>query len=183
MQPPPTSRPRILAVTGPPCSGKSSLAEQISQRHGFRLLQMDHIRSVLIPGSHTIEDRDIAYRAMHLLAEHLVAADQSVILDATYLRVEHRRALEDLAQRLELAVYLLECRIAPALAIERFRSRSSHPAMDLTPARVGEIAASFPYCGSGLTLDTSIALAECLARVARYLNDGAPLRRDGEWSA
>jgi predicted kinase len=176
------SRPMILAITGPPCSGKSTLAKQIKQRHRFHFLQMDSIRRSLIPESHTKNDRNIAYRAMHLLAEYLILSNQSVILDATYLRFEHRDAVENIARALRCAVYLVECRIPPAIAVERFRTRSDHPAIDLTAELVSENAVHFPYSGRGLVLDTCAAVGDCVERIEHYLHDGAPLALDGSWS-
>lgn len=85
------NRPKIIIFSGPPCSGKSTFASDISVRMGFPHLQMDEIRACLIPQSKQSKtDRDIAYRAMHLLADHLLQKGVTVILDATYGPYEHR---------------------------------------------------------------------------------------------
>ena len=47
-------------------------------------LELDRLRARLLPQSaHSEQDRDLTYRAMHLIAEHLLAGGQSAVLDAT----------------------------------------------------------------------------------------------------
>ena len=95
----PDRRKRLIVVAGPPCSGKSYLAEILANHTGIRHLEMDTIRARLMPESrHAKPDRDIAYRTMHFAAEMLLSAGHSVILDATYMPVEHRLELEGIAE-------------------------------------------------------------------------------------
>ena len=75
---------RLIVVCGPPCSGKSTIARALSARTGAIHLELDSILVRLLPGSaHSEKDRDVAYRAMHTIAECLLRSVDEVI-PATY---------------------------------------------------------------------------------------------------
>jgi predicted kinase len=175
---------KLIVFSGPPCSGKSHLASKVSERLGFPHLEMDMIRVRLMPDSkHDRDDRQIAYRAMHVVADWLLASGVSVILDATYGPSEQRREVETIAVRRGVPVFLIECRTPVRVAVSRFVSqRHEHPAADLTPSRVEALAGSYPYFGRGLTVDTTRDLSACLDDVVEYIECGTPIPVEGEWS-
>lgn len=141
---------------------------------------MDQTRARLMPHSrHTRKDREIAYRAMQFAAELLLGCGRSVILDAPYGHPEDRRQVG------AMPLYLVECKVSPAVATARFRGRDpSHPGMPgLTPKRVAEMARTFPYSVKGLLIDTGeLSAEECLALIKRYLDSGRPLP-PGAWTS
>ena len=95
---------------GPPCSGKSSLAQRLAARIGTPHLSVDDVRSTLMPDSdNRAEHRRIAYRALHFAARHLLQCGHSVIVDATYNPPEQRQALETIAREIGVSVFLVEC--------------------------------------------------------------------------
>ena len=174
---------KLIVFSGPPCSGKSHLAEGLSEEMGATYLQMDKIRSILIPDSdQRKEHRQIAYRAMHFTANLLLRAGHNVILDATYIPFEHRREVEQIALAAPASLYLVECIVPSEIAVERFKSRDkTHPAVDLTASQVAELASTFPYSGNGLLLVTTTPAADCLASIEAYLSREQPVT-PGEWS-
>ena len=175
---------KLLILAGPPCSGKSALADPISKTLDFRWLQADRILSELIPDScRTKSDRDLAYRAMHLLAEELLRCSRSVVLDATYGPSVHRESVEALVETLAIPLYLIECQVSPETAVSHFKSRHLHPAQDLTEERVRDLAHRYCYSGRGLTLPAEQPHLAKLQRVDVYLREAKPLRVDGSWSA
>src|SRR4030095_8717723 len=91
---------QIVIVIGPPCSGKSTLATELGENIGAAVLDIDQIRQAVIPNSQQIqEDRDIAYRCMHLIALKLLQAGANrVILVATYSRKNPRQWLRSVAE-------------------------------------------------------------------------------------
>ena len=145
---------------------------------------MDVIRSYLIPhSSHNQTDRDIAYRAMHLLAEQLLKKSVTVIVDATYQRSEQRQQLESLACRTGAFPFLIQCKVPPEVALSRFsRGRREHAAVDLTLRRVRQLNENFPYFENGLMVDTTIDEVHCVRKIMNYIRRGMAMQLDGEWT-
>lgn len=87
-------------ITGPPASGKSTLARAVASQlagDGVQacVLELDAMRRVVTPtASYSNTERDLVYRALVWLASALVDAGVPVIVDAT----AHRREWRDLAR-------------------------------------------------------------------------------------
>lgn len=174
---------RLIVFAGPPCSGKSTLAEVIAARQGLPHLEMDRTRVRILPGApHTREDRAAAYRAMHFAAELLVSHGVSVILDAPYGHPEDRLEVEEIARRTGRPLFLIECRIEPETAVARFRERPRGPRLDLTEERVEQLVREYPYSGAGLRLDAGDIPSACFGFIEQYLCSGEPVP-PGRWSA
>lgn len=165
--------PVLIVFTGPPCSGKSTLAAEVARLRGLPHLSMDSTRQRLLPdAAHTRADRQVAYRGMHFAAELLLAAGAGAVLDAPYDQPEDRAELARIAGT---ECKLIECHVAPDIAAARLRERGLHdPARpDLTEERVRRLARDYPYSSAGLALDTAALAPEaCLARIADYLREG-----------
>jgi predicted kinase len=153
----------VIAFTGPPCAGKSTLAGEVARRLQIPHLSMDATRRRLLPdAAHTRADRAIAYRAMEWAAELL----PSVILDAPYGHEEDRTGLE------RLHALVVECRVTPETAVRRFHARGPDSIrLDLTEEVVRRVVAEYHYRGGALLLDTDrFTEAECLAATLSYLS-------------
>ena len=164
-------------MSGPPCSGKSTLAAAVQDRLGGASLDVDRIRLELIPASEQSEaDRNAAYAAMHADARRLLLGRVSpVILSATYIRFEQRRRLAATVAGLQLAALVVQCAVDPATAAARFEMRpAGHAAVDLTAAAVRAAAATYPFTpGEALVLETTTNVAASVERVAARLEAGA----------
>ena len=175
---------QLLIIAGPPCSGKSTLASLIESELGIGRLQVDRVLSTLIPES-TREraDRDVAYRATHMMARELLARGHTISLDATYGTQVHRQAIEALVTNLTVPLFLIECHVSPDTAAARFNARRDHPALDLTEARVRDLAGRYQFSDLGLAVAEETAPAVALENVESYLRAVRPLSIDGSWSA
>ena len=109
-------------------------------------LEMDQFRARILPLSNQgVDDRDVAYEAMHFAAESFAGWCETAILDATYTATPCRAGLVDVVERTGGALFVIECYVSAAAAAERFSSRDSHPAVDLTESRVRTLAEDYPY--------------------------------------
>ncbi len=164
-------KPRLIAISGPPCSGKSTLARELQQRTGIVHLELDDLRSKLLPGAKQDQhERDIAYRAMHLIGEHLVRAGHPVILDATYVRHVQREALRHLADATDVPLRVIQCRISAELAVRRFQERAvGHHAVDLTEDRVRDLADNYVYREEALVVPAGQPIGVSIAQIESYI--------------
>jgi predicted kinase len=142
------SAPAVVVICGPPCSGKSTIAESIAPDVSARYVrfEMDQIQRDLATGSVSPDARRQAYEHMHsLAAQSLREGARAVVLDATYQPHDQRRAVQALAARFGARVLVFECKIAAEEAVRRFLSRPDcHPATDLYPQRVRDLAIEYP---------------------------------------
>lgn len=147
----------LVILCGPPCTGKSAIGSELQSRFGFIHLEVDAIRQRILPDSdQNIEDRNTAYRAMHLIAEHLLREGGTVVVDATYNRELHRKELASIAKSIETPTALMQCKAPLDVVLARFKVREpGHAALDLTEDVVRELWTNFAYSSDGMIIDTS----------------------------
>ena len=164
-------RPHLIVFCGPPCSGKTTLAAKLHAETGLPYLAIDSILPRILPGTtFKQEDRDLAYRVLAFATEQLLAAGRGVIVDANFARPPHLENLEVIASNCKARLCLVECKADVAIAIERFRERGGqHPAVDLDEERVAHLNRTYPYRLTGLVMDTSRNVEECMAEIRRQL--------------
>jgi len=162
-------------ITGPPASGKSTLARAVAEaltRDGARVcvLELDAMRRVVTPTpTYTDTERDLVYRALVWLASTLVDAGVPVIVDAT----AHRREWRDLAR----AVIARFAEVQLCCALETCRARDAARASDYATAgvyaRAGTAGARVP----GVDVEYEAATApELLIDTERTPHDAAVIR-------
>ena len=165
---------QLIVLTGPPCSGKSTLAGQLAAIFGALVLDIDQIRQIVIPNSRqSQQDRDIAYRCMHLVSEKLLEVGaNAILLTATYNRKDPRQWLRSLAESKSAQACILACQVSPEIAVARFRSRTpGHPAVDLTEDLVQRQVMDYPY-GVANVVECAIPLHESVAKAEYFVREG-----------
>ncbi|MDX6372676.1 MAG: hypothetical protein QOD98_1664 [Nocardioidaceae bacterium] len=174
--------PGVLVLSGPPCSGKSSVGRLLAA--DGCLVEVDALFSMLLPDSdRNRDDRMLAYEAAHLFARVLLEHGRSVVLECTYARLEQRRSLvEALADLPDVPLWVVELFVSPDDAVTRFRQRDQ--ATDLDEASLRERAAEFPYSELPLRLTSSSAPPDQLARqISEWLRQRPPAVDRYEWAA
>jgi predicted kinase len=173
----PTLAKTLIVFCGPPCCGKTTLASEIQRETGGVYLAVDRILRKLIPNSAYGEaDRDLAYRSLNLIVEHLLASGSGAIVDATFARAPHLEELQSLAREFHSRVLLVQCKTTGDLAVERFRMRGAdHPATDLDEERIRYLNQTYPYSSEGMMVDTSGPLEGSLRAIRQYIGLTGPL--------
>jgi hypothetical protein len=121
-------------------TGKTTLAQALSRKTGWKVISTDRVRKQLArlkptvrqqePFGQGIYSRDLSektYRAMRQQAEHLIKQGHPVILDGSYKKQEERRALLELARNLGADIRFVECRASVALIRQRLEARRQDP--------------------------------------------------------
>ncbi len=168
---------RLVVVSGPPCSGKSTLAREIGQSLDFTVLDVDEVRRLVLPRSQqAVQDRNIAYRCMHFTVAKMVEAGlRRAVLAATYARREPREWLSSMASEIKASVHVIGCRVNAETAAARFRQRGpGHPAVDLDEARVRFLAMEHDYFGVEV-VETDAPIEQCIRQALTYLSIGPPV--------
>jgi adenylylsulfate kinase len=164
-------------ITGPPGSGKSSVAcaaAALLRARGepVTVLELDAIRKKITPApQYTGTERDLVYRALGYMAATLVEAGVPVIVDAT----AHRRVWRDAARAAipRFAEVQLSCPLEVCRERERTRPRGHAPVG--VYARAGQPGATVPgvnvpyepALAAELTIDTTVDdVATAAAKVA-----------------
>jgi aminoglycoside phosphotransferase family enzyme/predicted kinase len=143
--------PLVLAVGGPPASGKSTLAAELGRRSGWPVLSSDVVRKDrrgLPPAAsapdeeYVVAARAAVYRELGERAAAALAAGESVVVDATFGEPALRDAfLAGLGARSRLRA--LECLVPAGLRERWARERSAQTAhgSDASPAIAARLAA------------------------------------------
>ena len=180
--------PLVLAVSGPPASGKSTLARALAQRSGWPLLSSDVLRKRrrgLDLGSRAPADdyapaaRAAVYGELGAQARARLCAGQGVVVDATFGEAPLRAAfLEGLSGARELCA--IECRAPAALRERGVRARTPAGAhgSDADAAVAARLAARFSGWdeldpGALLTLHTGVDADVLVHQLADWLDTRA----------
>jgi uncharacterized protein len=132
----PPPRPALLLVMGLSGAGKSTLAAIAAEQLGAIRLRSDVERKRLhglaptdrsgpAQALYSAEATRRTYERLGELAENLLTAGHSVVVDAALLRQGERAALRDLARRLGAPFLLLECVAAPDRMEQRLQQRAA----------------------------------------------------------
>lgn len=169
---------RLVLVGGGPGTGKTTLAARLSDELRWPVLGSDELRKDLTGHAHTErlstgldqgiyspEITERTYRVLLEQAEVLLAGGESVVLDASWSRREHREAAAALARRVGAGLVELECSVAPDTARRRIEARlaGSADASDATPDLVGPAAGRREPWPGAVAVDTDADPSSVLA--------------------
>ncbi len=130
------SRPTLWVFCGLPATGKSALAERLSEALSLTLLQSDRIRKEgrdhlalqeeVVPfdqGIYRAAMRQRVYARMLALAQEELKKGHSAILDATFSLTKWREEAGQLAADHDTNLIFVECVCAKEIIRERLRQR------------------------------------------------------------
>ena len=173
------SRLRLVIVGGGPGTGKTTLARELGQRSGWLVLDADELRKDLAGVAHGthVDDApghgmydpavtDRTYRQLVANAGAALEAGESVILDASWSRADHRALAVEAAQTHGASLIELECCLPPEEAKRRVIRRREAEATpsDARPEIVDYLASRRDPWPSAVTVDTTGPAADAIAR-------------------
>ncbi len=186
------ARPRLVLVGGGPGTGKSTIADAISQVMGWTVMVADELRKDLAGVEH-YADQSAApgegiytpamtadtYGELCARATELLRNGESVILDASWSSAAHRSAARETAQAGGAEIIEMECQLDPAVAKERIVRRQASPwtVSDATPDVVDHLAAAHDAWPESSPIDTSQPFTRSRAQAIRIVLD-LPERSD-----
>jgi len=117
------SKPRLILMRGMSASGKSTISGELVERLGairlrsdverkrlFGLQPEDDGRAEVDEGIYSAQATEKTYLRLLELAEQIIAAGYSVIVDAVFLRFKERERFRKLADNGQAAFAVLECK-------------------------------------------------------------------------
>jgi predicted kinase len=188
--PAPHPRPTLIALSGLPGSGKSTVADALRRRVPIVVLQSDRIRKLLVPvPQYSAEESARVFAALYGALERLLRAGVPVLVDATNLQERYRAPLVDIAARTG-ARFVLVWVEAPEDTIHRrltARTAGTRAGYDVSDAGIDVYemmrARVEPIPGDHLVINTDRDITPAVEMLARMVegdeNEAFPGRPDG----
>lgn len=116
-----SSHPRLIVLMGLPGSGKSYLAQHLTNKYGFTRLSGENITYALFGSDKcSSEQYAQAYKTLRLIAAKLLVEGYSIIIDGTNLKRMFRDQIyQDVPHRHTILVYLIVDMTTAMARIER----------------------------------------------------------------
>ena len=167
---------RLIAVAGPPGTGKTTVAARLAGRLGYRLLSTDDIRRELhIPAAarYTEAAKTATYEALLERASNLLRRGECVVADATWGTAASRAAVDQVATRTRSRFQPLECRLPSAVAAGRAQARleSGASTSEAGAEVAGELARQWIGWAPATVIDTSGPIDDALAAAVTAVRD------------
>jgi predicted kinase len=124
--------PVAVLVSGPPGSGKTTLARELAPTLGLPLIAKDDIKETIFDSmgwSDVDWSRKVGaatWEILFLLFEQLVRGGTSFVMESNF-HAEHRDRLEALRERYPFESVEVHCSAEPEVLEKRFYERDRHP--------------------------------------------------------
>lgn len=154
------ARVRLVVVGGLPGTGKSTVAAGLGAALDAVVLRSDEVRHDLSPptgGRYTPDAVDRTYRRMLDQAAELLAAGESVVLDATWAAAEHRELARQVATEHLADLTELRCEAPTDVCLARIERRAAagDDPSEATADVARSMAARFEAWPESTRLDTA----------------------------
>lgn len=178
--------PQLVMIGGPPGSGKTTLSEQVAARLGLHSLSSDRVRKELAglssadsaaadyqSGLYAPEHTDRTYRELADRAAELLTHGESVVLDASWSREQHRELAVDAARRTRSTAVALQCTAPSTTTAERLRHRH-RTASDADERVAQSLRGDTDEWPEAIRIDTTSSIARSADDAIEALISSAP---------
>jgi len=121
---------KLIIIEGLSCTGKSTLAEKVSAEFNLPYFSKDMFKEMMFYKI-GYQDREwskklgrASYDILYLIAEKLLTAGQTVILESNFKPEFDRPRLEELKKKIGLEVLEILCYAEGKVVFERFKERA-----------------------------------------------------------
>ncbi|MBL8892132.1 MAG: AAA family ATPase [Planctomycetaceae bacterium] len=126
------SRPKLIIMHGLSGSGKSTVAQSLVAEHRGLRVRSDRVRqwvsSATSPDQrYATASRDQVYDELEVIADDILGAGFTAIIDATFLQQRHRRQMWAIAARHQVPFLIARCSASLAELEQRIRQRTNDP--------------------------------------------------------
>jgi predicted kinase len=189
--PAPRPRPTLVALSGLPGSGKSTVADALRRRVPIVVLQSDRIRKLLVPvPQYSTEESARVFAALYGALERLLRAGIPALVDATNLQERYRAPLVDIAARTGARFALVWVEASEDAIYRRLTARTTgvRAGYDVSDAGIDVYqmmrARVEPIQGDHIVINTDRDITPAVETLARMIeeddNPAVTGRRDGQ---
>jgi len=124
------SAPLVVIVSGPPCTGKTTLGERIARELGYPFLSKDRVKELLFD---TLGVGDRAWsrklgaatmEILFMLADTELAAGRSFVLEANFRPALANGQFRALKEKYAFRAFQVECHADTDVLLARFKART-----------------------------------------------------------
>ncbi len=177
---------RLVLIGGGPGTGKTTLASELSESHGWAYLNSDELRKDLSgyghqtradagfgEGIYSEEFTALTYDTLISRAEVLLKEGESVVLDATWTHQHNRERAQRIADEQGASLVAFECQLPPEQAKSRIAARAKQAerkdASDATADIVDQALAERDSWPGAFPVDSSQGVDQAMGQVSAVL--------------
>jgi len=124
--------PHLYVVSGPPASGKTTVASQLATALGVPCLSKDAIKEILYAGmpGHLDESKLLGIASLNLIfsiAQTILSSGTGVVIEANFMALHDVQRVTALKQATGAKVAELHLTAAHDVLVDRYRRRAEEP--------------------------------------------------------
>ncbi|MDD2646857.1 MAG: AAA family ATPase [Patescibacteria group bacterium] len=120
---------KVIIISGPPCTGKTTLAKKVASVFGLPIVSCDSIREILFDifnCSNLVmfrKDREAGFAIMFNILKLLFTCNQNLIIDSTFWRREVRKELKKLQKQYKFKSLQINLKSSGIVLWDRYQER------------------------------------------------------------